>query len=103
MKWVVAIVLVAGCGGDDLPATDGSVSVLDGPDTPGGDLFGEACTQPPFPEIGICHDGEGACHDEPGGSVCRPFCHAQGEPQCVGRDGIEQLTDRGACVCVPRP
>jgi hypothetical protein len=95
-RWL-ALALVA-CGGDDLPGpVDGSVLA----DVAAGDLFGEACTQPPFPEVGICHDGEGACHDEAGASVCRPFCDLGGEPQCVARNGIETLTDRGACVCVP--
>lgn len=68
----------------------------------GGTLFGEPCVQPPFPEIGGCHRGEGACHDEAGGSVCRPWCSAGGVSQCAMRDGVEQATDRGACVCVPR-
>jgi len=57
----------------------------------GGSLFGEACTQPPFPEIGGCHLGEGAClrerarepveeeapgrRDPPGGPIrTRPSC-----------------------------
>jgi hypothetical protein len=101
MKWVVCAILVAACGDDRLGA-DGGLSVPDGTaDTLGGDLFGEACTQPPFPEIGICREGEGACHDEPGGSVCRPFCHVSGQPQCAARNGVEVETDRGACVCVP--
>ena len=97
MKWRCAVfVVVAGCG-DDLPVLLVDAAV----DVPIGDLFGELCTQPPFPEIGICHEGEGACHDEAGGSVCRPFCHVADEPQCAGRAGIEVETDRGACVCVP--
>ncbi len=97
MKWLCAVVVVAGCG-DDLPVllADAAVDV-----PPIGDLFGEACTQPPFPEIGICHEGEGACHDEAGGSVCRPFCHVAGQAQCAARNGVEVETDRGACVCVP--
>jgi hypothetical protein len=68
----------------------------------GGTLFGEPCVQPPFPEIGACHLGEGACHDEAGESVCRPWCHVGGVSQCAMRGGLEQVTDRGACVCVPR-
>ena len=67
----------------------------------GGTLFGEPCVQPAFPEIGTCHLGEGACHDESEGSVCRPWCHLEGMPQCAARSGIEVVTDRGACVCVP--
>ncbi len=67
----------------------------------GGTLFGEPCVQPEFPEIGVCHLGEGACHDEQDGPVCRPWCHLEGMPQCVARGGIERVTDRGACVCVP--
>jgi len=68
----------------------------------GGSLFGEACTQPPFPEIGGCHLGEGACHDEGAGAVCRPWCAIAGIPQCQLRGGVETITDRGFCVCVPR-
>lgn len=99
MKWLI-VLAVAACG-DDRPGVDALV-VTDGPpDVASGDLFGEPCTQPPAPEVGICHDGLGACHDEEGGSVCRPFCHAEGQPQCEGRNGVEVETDRGACVCVP--
>jgi hypothetical protein len=69
----------------------------------GGTLFGEPCLQPPFPEIGTCHLGEGACNDEAGGPVCRPWCHVEGVAQCMARQGVEHITDRGACVCVPPP
>jgi hypothetical protein len=68
----------------------------------GGTLFGEPCEQPPFPEIGGCHVGEGACNDEDGGAVCRPWCYLGGMPQCAMRGGVEHVTDRGACVCVPQ-
>lgn len=97
--WVL-VLGIAACG-DDRPGSD-LPPLPDAPvDVATGDLFGEACTQPPAPEIGICHDGLGACHDEPGGSVCRPFCDVEGQPQCASRDGVEVETDRGACVCVP--
>jgi hypothetical protein len=101
-SWFCAVFVIAACG-DDRPGADGGLTGLDGPtaDTLGGDLFGEPCTQPPFPEIGICHEGEGACHDETAGSVCRPFCHVEGQAQCAARNGVEVETDRGACVCVP--
>jgi len=99
MKRMLAIVIAA-CG-DDRPAIDAAVLPDLTSDVLGGDLFGEPCTQPPAPEIGICRDGAGACHDEEGGSVCRPFCHVAGEPQCAARDGVERKTERGACVCVP--
>lgn len=66
-----------------------------------GTLFGEPCVQPPFPEIGGCHLGEGACNDEPEGAVCRPWCHFGGVPQCMARGGVAFETDRGACVCIP--
>lgn len=91
---VVFGVMVA-CG-DNRVAPDGLVV----PD-PVGALFGEPCTQPPSPEVGICHDGEGACHDESDGAVCRPFCDAGGLT-CDARSGDQQITDRGVCVCVPR-
>jgi hypothetical protein len=94
IRWVL-VALVA-CG-DNVPGVD----VLLTEEAATGSLFGEACTQPPDPEIGICHDGEGACNDEAGGSVCRPFCHVDGVPQCDARAGVELVTDRGACVCVP--
>jgi hypothetical protein len=95
MRWL--LLAVVACGGDNRPGID----VLITEEAAVGSLFGEACTQPPAPEIGICRDGEGACTDEPGGSVCRPFCHVDGVPQCEARLGIELITDRGACVCVP--
>lgn len=93
------LVLFACACGDDRPGVTDAPLPVD--DILGGDLFGEPCTQVPAPEIGICHEGAGACHDEPGGSVCRPFCHVDGEPQCAARNGVEVETDRGACVCVP--
>lgn len=101
MKWL--IVLACAACGDDRPGAGSDAQSLDAPPDAGatGDLFGEPCTQPPAPEIGICHDGLGACHDEDGGSVCRPFCTIAGQPQCEGRQGVEVETDRGACVCVP--
>lgn len=100
-RWWWLIAVACACGDDRtgvdavLPSGDAAGDAL------GGDLFGEPCTQPPAPEIGLCRDGAGACHDEPGGAVCRPFCHVQGQPQCTARDGVEVVTDRGACVCVP--
>lgn len=100
MRAAVAVALaLLGCGGDDRPAP---IDVALPPaDVLGGSLLGEACTQPPPPEIGLCHEGEGACHDEPGGSVCRPFCHVGNVAQCAALGGIETITDRGACVCTP--
>ncbi|MEO8702459.1 MAG: hypothetical protein ABI867_20615 [Kofleriaceae bacterium] len=101
--WAVILVLTA-CG-DDRPADPADAALAfdgGGPDASlQGMLFGEACTQPAFPEIGVCHDGAGACNDEAGGSVCRPFCHDNGIPQCTARTGLDHITDRGACVCVP--
>jgi hypothetical protein len=97
MKWLV-VLAIAACG-DNRP---GSNLLPDAPaDSPAGDLFGEPCEQPPAPEVGICHDGLGACHDETGGAVCRPFCHVEGQPICDTIGGVEVDTDRGACVCVP--
>jgi hypothetical protein len=94
--------LVCACGDNRGGGLDGGIVIEDSGDGGGGgDLFGEPCVQPQAPEIGICREGEGACHDEAGGSVCRPFCHVGGEPQCSARMGIETVTDRGACVCVP--
>ena len=101
---MVVLIGLAACG-DNLPgkAVDASVVFDTAIDASlAGDLFGEACTQPPFPQIGVCHDGQGGCTDETGGSVCRPFCHVNGVPQCAARDGNEVITDRGACVCVPK-
>jgi hypothetical protein len=101
--WVLAVWLAA-CG-DNRPADPADATLpfdVGGPDVSlEGMLFGEPCTQPAFPEIGVCHDGAGGCNDEPGGSVCRPFCHANGVPQCSARSGVDRITDRGACVCVP--
>jgi len=104
MRWsAVAIALaLAACGGDDrpgVPPPDGLTieAAVDGAQ----DLFGEPCTQPEAPQVGICHEGEGGCHDEPGGSVCRPWCHVDGVPQCEARGGVDTTTDRGACVCTP--
>ena len=98
MKRLCMLALLWACG-DDRPGADALIAE----DTlPTGDLFGEPCTLPPFPEIGLCRDGAGACHDEPGGAVCRPFCDVEGEPTCEARDGVEVTDDRGACVCVPR-
>ena len=93
-----ALVFVLAACGDNAPGVDGGFVLADA----AGSLFGEPCTQPPAPEVGICHDGQGACHDEPEGSVCRPFCHVEGQPQCASLDADEAITDRGACVCVPR-
>ncbi len=98
MTWRWLLVLACACGDNRPTEVDAPL-----PDTMGGDLFGEPCTQPPAPEVGICHEGAGACHDEAGGAVCRPFCHVAGVPQCASRNGIEVETDRGACVCVPQP
>lgn len=100
MKWLIVLAYVA-CG-DDRPGSD-APQAIDAPADAGatGDLFGEPCSQPPAPEIGICRDGLGACHDEEEGAVCRPFCTIGGQPQCEGRGGVEVETDRGACVCVP--
>ncbi len=99
----VAIALAAGACGDNRPGApvDAGLVVEAGGDAIGGDLFGEPCTQPSAPAIGVCHDGEGACHDEAGGSVCRPWCHVGDTAQCEARGGIETTTDRGACVCTP--
>jgi len=96
------IVATVGCG-DDRQGVDASIVVEDTPAeaTVQGDLFGDDCTQPPFPQVGICREGQGACHDEASGSRCRPFCTLDGVPQCMARQGIEAVTDRGACVCVP--
>ncbi|HEU0036846.1 MAG TPA: hypothetical protein VFQ53_39825 [Kofleriaceae bacterium] len=101
---MLAIALAA-CSGDNLPAPPGDARLEFEAGTDAsiqGDLFGEPCTQPPAPEIGICHDGEGACHDEAAESVCRPFCHVDGVPQCGPRGGVETIDDRGSCVCVPK-
>lgn len=86
----VWLVLLVACGGSPVP--DAAEAVVD--------LFGEPCTQPEPPAIGLCHEGAGACHDETGGSVCRPFCDIGGE-RCADRGGVETETDRGACVCTP--
>jgi len=107
VKVVVRILLVAGtiaaCGDNRAgPPGDAALVFEAGADALGGTLFGEPCTQPPAPEIGICHEGEGGCHDEGAGSVCRPFCHVNGVAQCEARNGKESITDRGACVCVPK-
>ena len=100
---LLVLLLAAACG-DDRPAdpADAGLVFEAGPDSSlAGSLFGEPCTQPPFPEIGECHGGEGGCHDETGGPVCRPWCHVNGLAQCAARNGAEAITDRGACVCVP--
>ena len=95
------IVATVGCG-DDRRGVD-AIVVTDTPAeaTVQGDLFGEECTQPQFPQVGVCRDGQGACNDEASGSRCRPFCTLDGVPQCMARQGINFVTDRGACVCVP--
>jgi len=103
MRLVLGLLLVA-CG-DDRPSdpADATLVFEAGLDSSlGGTLLGEPCTQPPFPEIGECHEGEGGCHDEPAGPVCRPWCHVNGLAQCAARNGVEQITDRGACICVPK-
>ena len=89
-----------------LAACGDNIAVFDAPnqsDAPGtvGSLFGEPCTQAPFPEIALCHEGLGACNDETGGSVCRPFCVFHGFDQCGVLGGKDITTDRGACLCVP--
>jgi hypothetical protein len=101
---VLAASISVGCGDNRAgPAIDAGLAVDTGPDASlAGDLFGEPCTQPPFPQIGTCHDGQGGCTDETGGSVCRPFCHIDGVEQCMPRGGTQQITDRGACVCEPQ-
>lgn len=100
MRLLGLALLLCACGDNRDGGLDGGLAI-DGGDNPSLDLFGEPCEQPPAPEIGICHMGEGACHDEAGGSVCRPFCDVAGVAQCAVRMGIETVTDRGACVCVP--
>ena len=102
---VVAAAALAGACGDDRPAepADARLVVEAGASDASlaGMLFGEPCVQPVFPEIGRCHDELGGCTDEPGGPVCRPFCHAGNAAECAARGGVERVTDRGACVCVP--
>jgi hypothetical protein len=102
MRALLPLVFVFGCGDNRPEGPVDAALVFEGGADAGGGLFGEACTQPAFPEIGICHDGEGGCNDEAGGAVCRPFCHIDGEPQCEARGGVETITDRGACVCTPQ-
>jgi hypothetical protein len=92
------LLLLAACG-DNLAVFDAS-NQSDAPPNVGS-LFGEPCTQAPFPQIALCHDGLGACNDETAGSVCRPFCVFQGFEQCGVLNGKEVTTDRGACLCVP--
>jgi hypothetical protein len=103
MRCLALLVVLVACGDDRPadPADAGLVLETDVDASLSGLLFGEPCTQPPFPEIGVCHDGEGGCNDEAGGAVCRPWCHVEGQPQCEAREGVETITDRGACVCVP--
>ena len=100
---LIAAGLGAACG-DDRPGVSidaGSPREASVDAFSGGTLFGEPCVQPPFPELGACHLGEGACRDEADGPVCRPWCHSGSMAQCAARGGIERVTDRGACVCVP--
>jgi hypothetical protein len=105
VRRVAVLVALAACGDNragiplDAPLAIDRDGEADG--SVFGQLFGEPCTQVPAPEVGLCRDGQGACHDEPGGAVCRPFCSIAGAPQCEPRGGTAELTDRGACVCVP--
>ncbi len=99
---LVAVLVIVACGDNRAgPPIDAPLIIEADVDALGGTLFGEPCTQPTAPAIGVCHDGDGACHDEPSGAVCRPFCHVNGVAQCAARSGVESITDRGACVCVP--
>ena len=100
MRLWAAVLVAVGCG-DDRAGVDSGIFDTPAEASVQGDLFGEDCTQPPFPEIGVCRDGQGACHDEDTASRCRPFCTKDGVSQCTLRQGIEAVTDRGACVCVP--
>jgi len=95
---VVAVCSLAACG-DNIVVLD-ATDLTDAPPNVGS-LFGEPCTQGPFPSITLCHDGLGACNDEMAGSVCRPFCVYQGFEQCQYLGGTTVTTDRGACLCVP--
>ena len=100
--WWLSVALAIGCG-DDRAGVDAAITLSDAPGEAAvtGDLFGDSCTQPAFPQIGLCRDGEGACTDEGEAAVCRPFCTREGMPQCAARMGVERVTDRGSCVCVP--
>jgi hypothetical protein len=99
MRQIALALLLCGCGDDRNGPQD--ALVLEAGTDASGDLFGEACVPPPPPEIGICHMGEGACHDETAGPACRPFCDLGGQPQCTARKGVEAGIEGGACVCVP--
>lgn len=103
LAWLV--VVAAACGDNRTGIADAALPFLEASvdSFVGGTLFGEPCVQPPFPEIGACHDGAGACHDEGPEALCRPWCHVNGVAQCDPRGGVELITDRGACVCVPKP
>lgn len=100
MRVAVLVVLLA-CGDNGgRDPVDLDAGPTDAPlDAPEGDLFGEPCEQPPFPVVGLCHGEKGACHDEPGGSVCRPYCTVAGGCEAIG--GVEIIDDRGSCLCVP--
>lgn len=102
----LAVMLVWGCSDASKGPPDARPDAPRCP-VPIGDLFGETCTQPPFPEIGGCRPDKyapngfrGGCSTEPEGSFCRPWCDVGGIDDCLRRGGVRHSTDRGACVCV---
>jgi len=95
----ISVALLMACGSSSPPPLD---AMPDG-GMPVGPLFGEACELPPFPQVADCRDGSGSCIEaSPNTGVCRPYCVADGYTSCEQRDGQPLVTDRGACVCVPR-
>lgn len=110
MRWTMVVVAgLLACGDDGregMPDAGRDAGVApDGQDPMG--FFGEPCTVNPSPSVVvICHNGEGACHEENGTGVCRPFCYTTDIPQtetCSRRGGrcIDSEPSGSAYVCVP--
>lgn len=89
---VMLVVLVAACGDNQ----QGPVP----PEPPPSKLFGEPCETVPGADITPCHSEQGACVQEQGDYVCRPWCTTD----CEAIGGTEQSLPAGesgwlACVC----
>lgn len=110
MRTVVAVlVAMTGCGDDVTTTAPDATETTDATPTDGPTgFFGEPCTVDKRTGVVVlCHSGEGACNEEGGIGVCRPFCYTVDIPQtetCKARGGVcvDSEPTGSAYVCVPK-